>query len=220
MRPSRHLKSTPAPRSFSVAAFLRAATALIFLASLALTIFANSLAAQQSHVTVTRTAAPEKRLDFEVTVPAAIPEVWEALSTSKGLSTWLFPNAVVDLRPGGDWIVKFPGGSTGGGTIIAFAPQQKLEIAALAPDQFPTVRRERTHATFELRASADGKATIVHLTQTGWKSGEEWDKAYDYLAGGNAELLESLRQRFVTGPVDWDAMFKQAQPSAATNPKQ
>jgi len=169
----------------------------------------------QSHVTVTRTAAPEKRLDFEVTVPATVEQVWEALSTSKGLSTWLFPNAVVDLRPGGDWIVKFPGGSTGGGTIIAFVPQQKLEIAALAPDQFPTVRRERTHATFELRAAPDGKSTVVHLAQTGWKSGEEWDKAYDYLAGGNAELLESLRQRFVSGPFDWDAMFKQAQQPSA-----
>jgi uncharacterized protein YndB with AHSA1/START domain len=165
--------------------------------------------AEQKHVIVTRTSSPEKRLDFEVTVPASIPDVWEALSTSKGLSTWLFPNAVVDLRPGGDWLVRFPGGSTGGGTIIAFVPQQKIEIAALAPDQFPTVRRERTHATFELHASADGKATVVHLTQTGWKSGEEWDKAYDYLATGNVELLENLRQRFVSGPFDWDVILNQ-----------
>lgn len=176
---------------------------------------ARPQSSEQSHVTVTRTAAPEKRLDFEATVPATVAQVWEALSTSKGLGTWLFPNAVVDLRPGGDWIVKFPGGSTGGGTIITFVPQQKLEIAALAPDQFPTVRRERTHATFELRATPDGKSTVVHLAQTGWKSGEEWEKAYEYLAGGNAELLESLRQRFVSGPVDWDAMFKQSQPAAA-----
>jgi Activator of Hsp90 ATPase homolog 1-like protein len=95
---------------------------------------ARSQSSEESHVTVKRTAAPEKRLDFEVTVPATVAQVWEALSTSKGLSTWLFPNAVVDLRPGGDWIVKFPGGSTGGGTIVAFVPQQKLEIAALAPD--------------------------------------------------------------------------------------
>jgi uncharacterized protein YndB with AHSA1/START domain len=174
---------------------------------------AHAQTTQNGHVTVTRTSSPEKRLDFEVTIPATVPDVWTALSTSKGLSTWLFPNAVVDLRPGGDWLVKFPGGSTGGGTIISFVPQQKIEIAALAPDQFPTVRRERTHATFELRASSDGKATVVHLIQTGWKSGDEWDKAYDYLANGNVELLENLRQRFVSGPLDWDAIFKQAPPS-------
>jgi len=193
----------------------RVAVAAALLAFVVIAPPARSQSGQKSHVTVTRSAAPEKRLDFEVTVPATVEQVWEALSTSKGLSTWLFPNAVVDLRPGGDWIVKFPGGSTGGGTIIAFVPQQKLEIAALAPDQFPTVRRERTHATFDLRAAPDGKSTVVHLAQTGWKSGEEWDKAYDYLAGGNAELLESLRQRFVSGPFDWDAMFKQAQQPSA-----
>src|SRR5579871_1622738 len=33
--------------------------------------------------------------------------------------------------------------------------------------------------------------------------GEEWDRAYDYLARGNAQLLETLRRRFVSGPIDW-----------------
>jgi uncharacterized protein YndB with AHSA1/START domain len=162
-------------------------------------------------VTVTRTSSPERRLDFEVTVPAPVADVWQAFSTSKGLSTWLWPNAMVDLKPGGDWIVKFPGGSTGGGTIVAFDLEKRIEIAALAPDQFPTVRRDRTRALFTFKATADGKSTIVHLTQTGWKSGEEWDRAYDYLAGGNAELLNNLRQRFVSGPFDWNAIMKQAQ---------
>src|ERR1700683_94630 len=186
------------------AAFIASSSmALALLALLAPALPAHAQAAPQSHVTITRTTSPEKRLDFEVTIPASVPDVWEALSTSKGLSTWLFPNAVVDLRPGGDWLVKFPGGSTGGGTIIAFVPQQKIEIAALAPDQFPTVRRERTHATFELRASADGKATVLHLTQTGWKSGEEWDKDYDYVATGNVELLENVRQ----GVPPWHRFF-------------
>jgi hypothetical protein len=27
--------------------------------------------------------------------------------------------------------------------------------------------------------------------------------AYEYLAQGNAELLETLRRRFVSGPIDW-----------------
>lgn len=32
---------------------------------------------------------------------------------------------------------------------------------------------------------------------------EEWDKAYAYLAEGNAMLLNMLRQRFADGPTDW-----------------
>jgi len=42
-----------------------------------------------------------QQLVIEVEVPAPVGEVWHAFSTSEGLSTWLTPNAVVDLRPGG-----------------------------------------------------------------------------------------------------------------------
>jgi hypothetical protein len=85
---------------------------------------------------------------------------------------------------------------------VSIAPKQQLVIAALAPDRFPTVRQERTRATFEF-AAVTAKSTSVTLVQTGWKSGDEWDAAYQYLAVGNAELLNQLYQRFVTGPVAW-----------------
>ena len=193
--------------------------AVALLAALAATQPTMAQTSQQGAVTITRTAAPEKRLDFDVTVPAPPAAVWEALTTSQGLTTWLWRDAEVDLKVGGEWLAKYPGGSTGGGTITAFEPLKRIEIAAMAPEQFPTVRRERTRAIFEFRPSRNGKSTVVHLGQTGWKSGEEWDKAYDYLAEGNAELLNNLRQRFVTGPFDWDAIMKQAQQQAASQPK-
>jgi hypothetical protein len=43
----------------------------------------------------------------------------------------------------------------------------------------------------------------VRLTQTGWKEGEEWVKAYEYLTVGNAQLLATLHHRFANGPIDW-----------------
>ncbi|MBV9073772.1 MAG: SRPBCC domain-containing protein [Acidobacteria bacterium] len=156
----------------------------------------------EEHVKVTKQPAPERALIFEVTIPAARSAVWQAFATSEGLSTWLTPHAVVDLREGGEWTAHYPGGKTGGGTILSFIPERELTISALAPEWFPTVRRERTNAKFEFIAAGD--STVVKLTQTGWKSGEEWDKAYDYLAQGNAQLLETLRRRFVDGPIDWD----------------
>jgi uncharacterized protein YndB with AHSA1/START domain len=143
----------------------------------------------------------EKALVIEVTVPAPIGEVWKAFTTSEGLSTWLTPNAVVDLREGGEWTAKFPGGSTGGGTILSFVPEKELVISALAPDKFPTVRATRTKARFQFEAK--GGSTVVRLTQTGWKDGEEWVKAYEYLTVGNAQLLAALHHRFVNGPIDW-----------------
>jgi uncharacterized protein YndB with AHSA1/START domain len=160
-----------------------------------------SLAFAQSPVKVVRQTAPAKALMLEVTVPATRAAVWRAFSTSDGLSTWLTPGAVVDLRKGGEWTAHFPGGKTGGGTILSFVPEQEMTLSAMAPERFPTVRAERTTVRFEFIAAGD--STIVRLTQTGWKTGEEWDNAYEYLAKGNAELLETLRRRFVSGPIDW-----------------
>ena len=100
---------------------------------------------------------------------------------------------MVDLRKGGEWTAHFPGGKTGGGTILSFVPEEEITMAAMAPEQFPTVRAERTTARFQFIAKEE--STVVRLVQTGWKTGDEWDKAYDYLARGNAQLLETLRRR-------------------------
>lgn len=155
---------------------------------------------------------PPQQFVIEVEVPAPIGEVWHAFATSEGLSTWLFPNATVDLRPGGDWLVHFPGSSTGGGTIVSFVPEKELVISALAPEKFPEVRSQRTRAVFQFEPR--GKSTVVRLTQSGWKSGDEWTRAYEYLVAGNAQLMATLHRRFVDGPTDWEKVMGASKPKA------
>jgi uncharacterized protein YndB with AHSA1/START domain len=168
----------------------------------ALAAVAEGPLAGQSRVSVTKDDVPHRVLKMEVGVPASQEAVWQAFSSSEGLSTWLTPGAVVDLRKGGEWTAHFPGGKTGGGTILSFIPGREMTMSAMAPEWFPTVRAERTTATFRFLSLGPG-STRVQLEQTGWKEGEEWNKAYDYLAKGNAQLLETLRRRFVDGPLDW-----------------
>jgi uncharacterized protein YndB with AHSA1/START domain len=146
-----------------------------------------------------------RELLIELTIPASRTEVWKAFSTSEGLSTWLAPGAVVDLREGGDWMVRFPGGSSAGGTILSFVPEKEIVISALAPEKFPHVRADRIKARFSFETRGD--STVVRLTQTGWKTGSEWDEAYEYLAQGNAQLLATLHRRFVSGPIDWGKLM-------------
>jgi uncharacterized protein YndB with AHSA1/START domain len=152
-------------------------------------------------VTVTKIPSPRKALKFEVVVPASLDDVWAALTTKAGLQTWLWRDCNVDLRAGGEWLANF-GASTGGGTIQSFIPKREIVLAALAPEKFPTVRQERTTAAFDF-ASLGAQSTRITLTQTGWKTGQEWDDAYEYLATGNAQLLMQLYTRFVKGPIDW-----------------
>jgi uncharacterized protein YndB with AHSA1/START domain len=152
-------------------------------------------------VTVTRLAEP-KTLRFDVDVPASSEAVWLALSTTEGMKAWIAPDARVDLREGGEWLALFPGGAPGGGKILSFTRPNTIVIHAMAPETFPEVRAIGTTVTFAL-SRCGGQCTHVNLTQTGWLAGKQWDDAFDYLAHGNADLLEQLRRRFVAGPIDW-----------------
>lgn len=80
-------------------------------------------------------------------------------------------------------------------------------LSALAPDSFPTVRATRTHAVFTFEA--DGNSNMVHLTQSEWQLGAEWDHAYEYLVAGNAQLMAMLHRRFLTGPIDWNKLMRE-----------
>jgi uncharacterized protein YndB with AHSA1/START domain len=163
---------------------------------------ADTAAAQTSSaVTVSRRAEP-RQLIFDVDVPADGRDVWAALTTSEGMRTWVAPDAKVDLRPGGDWLALFPGAAPGGGTIESLSPPTTLVIHAMAPERFPEVRAVGTTATFTLTACGD-RCTHVRLAQTGWRQGGEWDEAFEYLAGGNAQLLDLLHRRFVSRPIKW-----------------
>jgi uncharacterized protein YndB with AHSA1/START domain len=164
--------------------------------------FAAGRAFDLGHVHVVTSDAP-KRFDLAVTVPATVDQVWDAFTTSAGLTTWLAPFAKVELAAGGPWQVSFTAdGATAGGNVLLFQPKSLLALSAMAPTQFPTVRRERTTAVF-LFTAAGPNATTVQLAQTGWQQGPEWDQAFDYLATGNAQLLEALYHRFAVGPATW-----------------
>src|SRR5579872_3594477 len=113
----------------------------------------------ESPVRVTADAVPHQVLILEVTIPAPLGAVWEAFAASEGLSTWLTPGAVVDLRAGGEWTAHYPGGKTGGGTILEFVPEEEITLAAMAPEQFPSVRATRTSARFQF--VANGESTLV-----------------------------------------------------------
>ena len=154
------------------------------------------------------TLRPERSLSWELVVPAGVQEVWRAWTTADGIASWSAPAGFVELRKGGSWEAHFdpdrPPGQRGSDAneIVDFVPGRMLVIRAGAPQQFPTVRREKT--TFTLTLTPVGRGhTLVQGTQTGWKEGEEWDDAFRYLAGANAVWLDWLHQRFTTGPIDW-----------------
>lgn len=151
---------------------------------------------------------PERRLGWELVVPAPVSAVWEAWMTAEGIATWSAPAGYVEPWPGGAWEAHFqpdrPKGQRGSDAneILQVVHERALVIRAGAPERFPTVRAEKT--TFVLTLTAVGEShTLVHGSQTGWREGPEWEEAFEYLAHANAVWLDWLHQRFTTGPIDW-----------------
>src|SRR4051794_9767438 len=134
--------------------------------ALALVCCAAALAQDKVPVKVSKLETPEKALQLEVVVPAKPDAVWTAFTTSEGLNTWLWKDCTVDLKKGGGWIVHYSPTATGGGTIESLKPGKEIVIHAMAPEQFPEVRRLGTTATFAFEPA--GAGTKVTLTQTGW----------------------------------------------------
>jgi uncharacterized protein YndB with AHSA1/START domain len=155
---------------------------------------------------------PARYIEWEVVVPASMEEAWRAWTDPAELVTWAGPAAAVDLRLGGDWHIYFnpdaPPGERGGdaSAILGFVPGRELRIAAGAPDEFPTVRREKTEFIVRLDPVGLGH-TRIHAIQIGWKAGPEWDRAFEAMAFANAEWLSWLHRRFVDGPIDWEQMM-------------
>lgn len=154
---------------------------------------------------------PERLLTWRVQVAGTPDQVWKAWTDAREMVTWAAPAAEVDLRPGGTWEAQFfpdrPAGERGGdaNAILEIGPGRRLVLAAGAPVEFPTVRREKT--TFTVRVEpARGEGSMVTATQSGWKAGDEWDRAFVTLAHANAEWLSWLHRRFADGPVDWAEM--------------
>lgn len=150
----------------------------------------------------------ERRLKWELVVPASVDEVWETWTTADGIASWSAPAGHVELRRGGTWEAHFnperPKGQRGSDAneIVDFDPGRLLVIRAGAPLKYPTVRAEKT--MFYLTLTPVGRHhTLVQAMQTGWKSGPEWAEAFEYLAKANATWLDWLHQRFTSGPIDW-----------------
>ena len=136
------------------------------------------------------------RIEFARVLSAPVPVVWEMISTSHGIGTWMAP-ADVDLRIGGSVIVDFgdEGGRTGG-EIVELVPQRVIEYGWTFDGEIESVVR------FELEP-IDESTTLLRLRHRRVPHSQ----AAGYGAGWHAHL-DQLGQ-VVTGAtlIDWDSRF-------------
>ncbi len=152
----------------------------------------------------------EKQISYQISVPAAVSDVWDAWTTKEGAITFFAPDCTIDLRPSGAYEMYFnleapPGKQGGEGMILlAIQPEKMLSFTWNSPPNLPTVRGEMTHVMIILESKGSDE-TQVRLIHDGWGEGGEWDQAFDYFTRAWGEIvLPRLIYRFEEGPIDWD----------------
>jgi uncharacterized protein YndB with AHSA1/START domain len=152
-----------------------------------------------------------------IEVPAGPADVWEALTTTAGVTSWAVPVADVDFRLGGVWESSYrldarigdPGNIRN--RFLSYLPLRMVAMQAIdAPPGFPHADLLADLFTvIELEELAPDR-TRVTVSGVGYREGEGFDVLYRHFDTGNAWTLEKLRTRFAEGPVDWQAELASA----------
>ena len=127
-----------------------------------------------------------RSIELEVAVAGTPEEVWRAIATGPGISSWYVPHVVEERE--------------GGAAVASFGPGPELEVPGRVAAWDPP-RRIVFDAgdgvgglAFEWLVEARNDGTcIVRLVNSGFGSGEEWDAQYNGLSDGWPLFLLNLR---------------------------
>ncbi len=128
----------------------------------------------------------ERRLEFEIEVEGAPDEVWRAVATGPGVSSWYVPHTIEE-RAGGVAIASFgPGPEMQvNGRVLAWEPPARVVFDG--GDGVPGL-------AFEWLVEPRGSGScLVRLVNSGFGDGEEWDAQYDGMAYGWQLFLLNLK---------------------------
>jgi uncharacterized protein YndB with AHSA1/START domain len=128
----------------------------------------------------------KRAIEREIEVPGTPEEVWRAIATGPGITSWYVPHTVEER--------------TGGAMTASFGPGPELQVTGRVAAWEPPHRvlfdggEGVPGLAFEWLVEArDGGSCVVRLVNTGFGSGEEWDGQYDGMNEGWTLFLVNLR---------------------------
>lgn len=127
-----------------------------------------------------------RTLDLSVEVTGTPEQVWQAIATGPGISSWFVPTTVEEHEGGPTTSVFGPGeGMTVPGRVVAWEPPHRVlfdggeDVEGLAFEWLVEAR--------------DGGSCVVRLVNSGFGSGAEWDAQYDGMKEGWRLFLHNLQ---------------------------
>jgi len=127
-----------------------------------------------------------RSLELEVEVAGTPEEVWRAIATGPGISSWYVPHTVEE-REGGAATASFGPGPEMlvPGRVVTWEPPRRISFDG---------GEDVEGLAFEWLVEArDNGRCIVRLVNSGFGSGEEWDGQYDAMSEGWLLFLFNLK---------------------------
>jgi uncharacterized protein YndB with AHSA1/START domain len=135
-----------------------------------------------------RKDAPERRsIEIEYEVPGTPEQVWQAIATGPGITSWLFPTEVEE-RVGGAVAFHIGPGMESSGTVTAWEPPRRF--AYEEPDWAPGAPPLGTEFIVETRS---GGTCVVRLVHSLFTSSDAWDDQFEGFETGWASYFQVLR---------------------------
>lgn len=128
----------------------------------------------------------KRSIEVEVEVAGTPEEVWRAIATGPGISSWYVPHTVEEHE--------------GGTATASFGPGPEMLVTGRVATWEPTRRVSFDGGegveglAFEwLIEARDNGTCVVRLVNTGFGSGEDWDGQYDAMSEGWLLFLLNLK---------------------------
>lgn len=128
----------------------------------------------------------DRSIELEIEVPGTPEEVWTAIATGPGISSWYVPHTVEERA--------------GGPATARFGPGPEMEVPGRVAEWEPPKRIVFDGGegvggfAFEWLVEAkDGGTCVVRLVNSGFGTGEDWDAQYDAMTDGWGMFLLNLQ---------------------------
>lgn len=138
-------------------------------------------------MSVKKEANGRRSVQIEIEVPGTPEEVWQAIATGPGISSWYVPTRMEE-RQGGEVISNFGPGMDCPATIRSWEPPTRFVVeSALGEPGTPTLASE-----WIVEARAGGKC-LVRVVSSLFSEKDDWDNQLDGLEQGWPTYFRILR---------------------------
>jgi uncharacterized protein YndB with AHSA1/START domain len=134
------------------------------------------------------------RLEFELEVPGTPEDVWQAIATATGISSWMMETELEE-RVGGSVIFHMGPDSSSKGHVTAFEPARRIEYeedwATLVGRPDAPVTPLVTEFLVEARS---GGTCVVRVVTSAFGTGADWENEFfQEMESGWGPMLDNLR---------------------------